>query len=192
MPYSVGLQSAATAFLSSGFAIQLAIAVVVLLVIISVTSASQEDVDAPKSLPGYSLFHITSFFRKRYDFINWGFQATGQTVFQFNLLRVRLFTSYLAIFINLYFSVEYSYCCLWRECKTGFLYSQGPGSNRGLQNSFWSCGCFCPFNSSNLIVCRAQIPMLRGVTSDLQMRRIFLIHKRLTNVQRSAPLSSCE
>lgn len=91
MPYSVGLQLAATAFLSSGFAIQFAVAVVVFLVIISVTSASQEDVDAPKSLPGYSLFHITSFFRKRYDFLNWGFQATGQNIFQFNLLRVRLY-----------------------------------------------------------------------------------------------------
>ena len=88
MPYSVGLQSAATAFLSSGFAIQLTVAVVVFLVIISVTSASQEVVGAPKSLPGYSLFHITPFFRKRYDFLNWGFHATGQNTFQFNLLRV--------------------------------------------------------------------------------------------------------
>ena len=34
--------------------------------------------------------------------------------------------------------------------------------------------------------------MLRGVTSDLQMRRISLIHKRLASVQRNAPLSSCE
>ena len=91
MPYSVGLQSAATAFLSSGFAIQLTVAVVVFLVIISVTSASQEVVDAPKSLPGYSLFHITPFFRKRYDFLNWGFHVTGQNIFQLNLLRVRLY-----------------------------------------------------------------------------------------------------
>jgi hypothetical protein len=92
MPYSVGLHSAATAFLSSGFAIQFTVAVVVFLVIISITSASQEeDVDAPKSLPGYSLFHITPFFRKRYDFLNWGFHATGQNIFQFNLLQVRLY-----------------------------------------------------------------------------------------------------
>ncbi|KIM46876.1 hypothetical protein M413DRAFT_440450, partial [Hebeloma cylindrosporum] len=34
------------------------------------------------------------------------------------------------------------------------------------------------------------IPMVRGVTSDLQTRRIHLIHKRLSNVQRNAPLSS--
>ena len=91
MPYSVGLQLAAAAFLSSGFAIQFAIAAVVFLVIISVTSASHEDVDTPKSLPGYTLFHITSFFRKRYDFLNWGFQVTGQNIFQFNLLRVHFY-----------------------------------------------------------------------------------------------------
>jgi hypothetical protein len=91
MPYSVGMQLAATAFLSSGFAIQFAVAVLVFLVIISFIPASQEDVDAPKSLPGNSLFHITSFFRKRYDFLNWGFQATGQNIFQFNLLRVGLY-----------------------------------------------------------------------------------------------------
>jgi hypothetical protein len=34
-----------------------------------------------------------------------------------------------------------------------------------------------------------QIPMVRGVTSDLQSRRIALIHKRLTSIQRDAPLS---
>jgi hypothetical protein len=37
-----------------------------------------------------------------------------------------------------------------------------------------------------------QIPMVRGVTSDLQTRRISLIHKRLANVQRNLPLSSRE
>lgn len=89
MPYSVGLQSAVTAFLSAGFATQFTVAVVAFLVIISVISTFQEEsVDAPKFLPGYSLFHITPFFRKRYDFLNWGFHATGQNTFQFNLLRV--------------------------------------------------------------------------------------------------------
>lgn len=32
--------------------------------------------------------------------------------------------------------------------------------------------------------------MVRGVTSDLQTRRIAAIHKRLVNLQRNAPLSS--
>lgn len=96
MPYSVGLQSAVTAFLSAGFATQFTVAVVAFLVIIAVTSASQEEgVDSPKSLPGYSIFHITPFFRKRFDFLNWGFHATGQNIFQLNLLRVRLYDSIL-------------------------------------------------------------------------------------------------
>ena len=141
MPYSVGLQSAATAFLSSGFAIQFTVAVVIFLVIISVISVPQEVVDAPKSLPGYSLFHIAPFFRKRYDFLNWGFHATGQNIFQLNLLRVRLHYFILGS-IHLYFSVEHSYCCFWRECKTDFFYSQGLGFNRRLQNPFWSCKYF--------------------------------------------------
>jgi sterol 14-demethylase len=91
MPYCVGLQSAATAFLSVGFATQFTVAVIAFLVIISITSACQEEgVDVPKSLPGYSLFHITPFFHKRYDFLNWGFHATGQNIFQLNLLRVSM------------------------------------------------------------------------------------------------------
>ena len=89
MPYAVGLQSAATAFLSSGFATQFTVAIIAFLVIISVISSSQDGIDAPKSLPGYSLFHVTPFFRKRYDFLNWGFHATGQNIFRLNLLRVR-------------------------------------------------------------------------------------------------------
>ena len=142
MPYSVGLQSAATAFLSSGFALQFTVAVVVFLIIISITSASQEDVHAPKSLPGYSLFHIIPFFRKRYDFLNWGFHATGQNIFQFNLLRVCL---YYFIFSNIHWLVEHSYCCFWRVCKKNLFYSQGLEFGRRLQNPFWSCGYYFDF-----------------------------------------------
>lgn len=90
MPYTVGLQAAATAFLSAGFSTQFTIAVMVFLVIVFITSSlEKEGVDAPKYLPGHSFFHITPFFRKRYDFLNWGFLATGQNIFQFKLLRVR-------------------------------------------------------------------------------------------------------
>lgn len=89
MPYSVGLQSAATAFLSAGFATQFTLAVIAFLAIVLITSSLQkEGPDAPKFLPGFSLFHIIPFFRQRYDFLNWGFQATGQNVFQFQLLKV--------------------------------------------------------------------------------------------------------
>lgn len=90
MPYTVGLQAASTAFLAAGFSTQFTTAVVIILVIILTTSSLQKDKeDSPVSLPGYSLLSIIPFFRRRFDFINWGFRATGQSVFQFNLLRVR-------------------------------------------------------------------------------------------------------
>ena len=91
MPYSIGLQAASTAFLSAGFATQFIAAAVGFLLILFLTSALQKDgVDEPEYIPGFSLFHIITFFRQRYDFLNWGFHATGQNIFQFKLLRVCL------------------------------------------------------------------------------------------------------
>jgi hypothetical protein len=98
MPYSVGLESAANAFLSAGVPTQLTIAVLIFLfILIFISSLHQDAADIPTRLPCYSIFTIVPFFRKRYDFLNWAFHATGQSVFQFQLLRVRrstLFTLY--------------------------------------------------------------------------------------------------
>ncbi|KAH9478669.1 Cytochrome P450 monooxygenase claM [Psilocybe cubensis] len=155
MPYSVGLQSAAAAFLSAGFATQFTVAVIVFLVIVSVTSALQkEGADAPKSLPGYSIFHIIPFFRKRHDFLNWGFQITGQNVFQFMLLR------------NTVVVVS------GETARQTFFTAKGLDLTEGFK------------------ILSGAIPMVKGVTSDLQTRRIALIHKRLANVQRNGSLSS--
>jgi len=89
MPYSVGLESAANAFLSAGFPTQFTLAVVILLLILIYTSSLHKDAaDIPTRLPCFSIFAIIPFFRKRYDFLNWAFHATGQSVFQFQLLRV--------------------------------------------------------------------------------------------------------
>ncbi|KAF9051577.1 cytochrome P450 [Panaeolus papilionaceus] len=155
MPYSVGLESAAHAFLSAGFATQFTIAVITFLLIILITSALQkEGVDSPKFLPGHSLFHITPFFRRRYDFLNWGFQATGQNIFQFNLLR------------NTVVVVS------GESARQTFFTAKGLDLTEGFK------------------ILSGAIPMVKGVTSDLQTRRIALIHKRLSNIQRNAPLSS--
>lgn len=43
----------------------------------------------PVSLSSLSISTIVPFVRNRYDFLNWGFQSTGETVFQFRLLNVR-------------------------------------------------------------------------------------------------------
>ncbi|KAF8183163.1 cytochrome P450 [Pholiota molesta] len=155
MPYSVGLQSAANAFLSAGFATQFTVAVIAFLAIVLITSSlEKEGADAPKFLPGYSLFHIIPFFRKRYDFLNWGFHATGQNVFQFQLLR------------NTVVVVS------GERARETFFTAKGLDLTEGFK------------------ILSGAIPMVRGVTSDLQTRRISLIHKRLANVQRNLPLSS--
>lgn len=91
MPYTVGLQCAANAFLSAGLATQFTIAVIIFLVIVSIISACEkEGVDEAPFLPGFSFFHILPFFRRRYDFLNWGFQATGSNMYQMKLFRVSL------------------------------------------------------------------------------------------------------
>ncbi|KAH9029066.1 cytochrome P450 [Lactarius pseudohatsudake] len=41
----------------------------------------------PALLPRFFLFNTFTFFRRRYDFFVWGFQVTGQRLFQFRLLR---------------------------------------------------------------------------------------------------------
>ncbi|KAG6897246.1 hypothetical protein C0992_003136 [Termitomyces sp. T32_za158] len=94
MPYSIGLQAAANAFLSAAFAIQFTLGVVIFLLIILITSTLQADeADAPPSLPCLSIFAILPFFRRRYDFLTWGFQATGHSAFQFQLLRLMFQTT---------------------------------------------------------------------------------------------------
>jgi len=45
--------------------------------------------DMPTSLNSLSISTIVPFVRNRYDFLNRGFQSTGETVFRFRLLNVR-------------------------------------------------------------------------------------------------------
>jgi len=45
--------------------------------------------NTPASLGSLSISTIVPFVRNRYDFLNWGFQTTGEPVFQFRLLNVR-------------------------------------------------------------------------------------------------------
>ncbi|KAH8987858.1 cytochrome P450 [Lactarius akahatsu] len=48
---------------------------------------NQRHQDTPAHLPRFFLFNTFTFFRRRYDFFVWGFQVTGQRLFQFRLLR---------------------------------------------------------------------------------------------------------
>ncbi|KAF7360448.1 hypothetical protein MVEN_00775200 [Mycena venus] len=87
MPYIIGLHSAASAFLSAGFATHFSVAVVICLVIVLATASPEDGDEAPKSLPGPPFLSIIPFFRQRYDFLNWGFHVTGQPTFQFKLMN---------------------------------------------------------------------------------------------------------
>ncbi|KAF8916504.1 cytochrome P450 [Mucidula mucida] len=157
MPYSIGLQAANVALLSAGLATHIATAIVVLLLILIVASSCAEDPskkeDAPISLPGISLLAIVPFFRQRFDFINWGFQATGRSIYQFKLLR------------NTVIIV----------------------SGESARSDFFTAKHFDLTEGFKIL--SGAIPMVKGVTSDLQSKRIALIHKRLAGVQKSDMLS---
>ncbi|RDB29921.1 Lanosterol 14-alpha demethylase [Hypsizygus marmoreus] len=154
MPYSIGLESAANAFLSAGFPTQFTLAVVIFLAIVLISSAFQSDApDAPTSLPCYSIFAINPFFRRRYDFLNWAFHATGQSAFQFQLLRNQV------IIVS------------GESARQTFFTAKGLDLTEGFK------------------ILSGAIPMVRGVTSDLQTKRISQIHKRLALVQRNSSLS---
>ncbi|KAJ6588767.1 cytochrome P450 [Mycena capillaripes] len=154
MPYIIGLHSAASAFLSAGFATQFTVAVVICLVIVLTTASLQEDgVEAPKSLPGLPFLSIVPFFRRRYDFLNWGFHVTGQSTFQFQLMN------------NTVIVVSGA------SARRAFFYAKGFDLTEGFK------------------ILSGAIPMVRGVTSGLQTKRISVIHKRLAAVQKNASLS---
>ncbi|KAG2008396.1 cytochrome P450 [Coprinopsis cinerea AmutBmut pab1-1] len=155
MPYCLGLQAAGRAFLSIGLSTQFTLAIVLSLIIIILSSSFQKDpTDAPAPLPGSSLLHILPFFRRRFDFLNWGFHASGHNIFRFNLLR------------NTVIVVS------GESARQSFFTAKGLDLTEGFK------------------ILSGAIPMVRGVTSDLQTRRIQLIHKRLANAQRNAPLSN--
>ncbi|KAF7325856.1 Cytochrome P450 [Mycena kentingensis (nom. inval.)] len=159
MPYIIGLHQAAAGLLAAGFAVQFPVAVVICLVILLALSspALHDDADAddvPKSLPGHSLLQILPFFRQRFDFLNAGFHATGDQIFQFDMMRNKVIVLSGA------------------QARRAFFYAKGFDLTEGFK------------------MLSGAIPMVNGVTSGLHIKRITTIHKRLSSVQRNAPLSN--
>ncbi|TFK49075.1 cytochrome P450 [Heliocybe sulcata] len=154
--YPVGIPCLLDAFLSSSCSLQLAIFLVAVFLVLalstSVFAARPKDCE-PAHLPEHSLFTIVPFFRKRYDFLNWGFRATGQSLFQFQLFR------HTVVAVS------------GETGRKAFLTAKGLDLNEGFK------------------VLSGAIPMLRGVTSDLQVRRIAQIYKRVAIVQREDRLT---
>lgn len=95
MPFTAGLQVAASLFATAGFSIQFTVAVILLLLIVTVVNSYYEGApDEPKSLQGFTLLTIYPFFKERFTFLNWAISATDSTVFQFKLLRVSIIRQY--------------------------------------------------------------------------------------------------
>jgi hypothetical protein len=90
--YTVGLQSAADAFLLSSFKAQVVLALCILFALLVFGHGPHTDdipAQTPVFLPGPHLLAIAPFFQRRFEFLNDGFRKTGQKLFQFNMLRVR-------------------------------------------------------------------------------------------------------
>ncbi|KIJ61638.1 hypothetical protein HYDPIDRAFT_96285 [Hydnomerulius pinastri MD-312] len=154
--YTVGLQSAADAFLLSSFKAQVVLALFVLFVLLVFGHPSHKDDisnQSPVLLPGSQLLAIAPFFQRRFEFLNDGFRKTGQTLFQFNMLR-----------------------------ETVIVVSGETGRKAFFANRFFDL-------TEGFKVLSGAIPVVKGVTSDLQTRRIALIHKRLSAVQKNDHLS---
>ena len=61
----------------------------VFLSVVFLCRRNQRHQDTPVLLPRFFLFNIVDFFQRRDDFFDWGFQVTGERLFQFRLLCVR-------------------------------------------------------------------------------------------------------
>jgi len=150
--YTVGLQSAADAFLMSSLKVQLVLAFLILFALLVFGHGSSKDelsAQTPVYLPGSHLLAIAPFFRRRFDFLNDGFRKTGEKLFQFNMLR------------------ETVIVVSGESARKAFFANRAFDLTEGFK------------------VLSGAIPMVKGVTSDLQTRRIALIHKRLASAQRN-------
>ena len=64
--------------------------IVVLIWVWSTFLAKREQDDSPTTLSESALLTLYPFFQRRFDFINRGFELTGQSIYQFHLLHVSL------------------------------------------------------------------------------------------------------
>ncbi|KAF8438079.1 cytochrome P450 [Boletus edulis BED1] len=150
--YTVGLQSAADAFLLSSLTVQVVLALFILFALLVFGHGSSKDdlsAHAPVYLPGSHLLAIAPFFRRRFDFLNEGFRKTGEKLFQFNMLR------------------ETVIVVSGESARKAFFANRAFDLTEGFK------------------VLSGAIPMVKGVTSQLQTRRIALIHKRLVSLQKN-------
>lgn len=90
---AAGLSVFVREVLPTGLFWQICVLVIILLLVCEYAVrwwTTKED-DMPVLSSGLSISTIGPFVRNRYDFLNWGFQRTGETVFRFRLLNVHHF-----------------------------------------------------------------------------------------------------
>lgn len=154
--YTVGLQSAADAFLLSSLQVQVFLALCILFVLLLFgldANSAQTASHSPVFLPGSNLLAIAPFFQRRFEFLNDGFRKTGQSLFQFNMLR-----------------------------ETVIVVSGETGRKAFFSNRAFDL-------TEGFKVLSGAIPVLSGITSDLQARTVTHIHKRLQSAQREDHLA---
>jgi hypothetical protein len=116
------------------------IALGLLLSVTSLNDCHQRHQDAPVALPGLPFFNVTTFLKRRHDFLAWGFRVTNQRLFQFRLLRVRQnlfshcyprdddFPLWPSSGIPPRFTYVEQRCCrVWRARAEGFFLCEGTG-----------------------------------------------------------------
>lgn len=154
------------------------------------TTCKDDDPDEPMSLPTGHFSINTSFFRTRYDFINRGFELTGQSIYKFKLLRVTILIMPPArprLNLELAENCRRRFRCT-REGR--FVQLQRPRPDCGLQGSLWRCTDPSASLAAFLTAC-SKIPMLPGVTTDLDPKQTATIHRRLATAQNSDHLERC-
>ncbi|KAJ3491312.1 hypothetical protein NLI96_g817 [Meripilus lineatus] len=162
----VGLLSLVQAFVAdpNEAAIKLSIALpsVAFLVFLWTRWQSKQQTDdegSPISLPESCLFTILPFFRSRFDFLNWGFKLSGQSIYQFRLLQVN----------NTFYAPPLDLCPSPPPLNTVIAVSGEPA-----RRDFFTCKGF-DLNEG--------FKVLSGAA-----RRISIIHKRLATSQNEGHL----
>nr|BAL05100.1 cytochrome P450 [Phanerodontia chrysosporium] len=168
--YPLGLLTIVQHFETRDAALKLAIglpSIVLLALLFSWASARKDQDEGPPFLPLSIWETVWPFFTSRHDFLRRGFELTRHPAFRFKLLQVGCTSHY-------HTPPRSTDICLWQH--TVVVVSQ-----EHARADFFACRGLDIHEGFKVL--SGAIPMLPGVTSDLQTRRINLIHRRLAAAQ---------
>lgn len=151
------------------------------------------------SLPSHDVDSTLCFFPQCCTLSGWHSLATDS----FSTLHSCYlgFVTYLVLLSCRSSCLEYCDGHFWRERSSSFFFCKRLKSDGGLQYFVRRCTYPCSDVLSEQAVTKQQslspfltwqIPSVRGVTTDLQNKRIATIHKRVVAAQREGHLTACE